>query len=75
MNSFAESYQSCSEEQTSQIIQQFKFDQLNKFKKYAESKTSCLNIDENTQLLAMSNPITQLDEDEGGEFDLQLFFN
>ncbi len=72
IHSYADTpYQRCTDEQTQQIMQQFKFYQLNKFQH--DAFTSCLNIDSATQLIAISNPITELSDQDDGDFDLHLF--
>ncbi len=74
INSFADTYQRCSEQQQNQIIQTFKL-LTHKFDNTeAQTFISCLNLDngQNTQLIAISQPIAYQARDEI-EHNLNLY--
>lgn len=74
INSFADTYQRCSEQQQDQITQKFKLLSHKFDNTEAQTFISCLNLDtvQNIQLIAVSQPIAYQARDEI-EHDLNLY--
>ena len=68
----APKYQLCTDQQTQKLIHQFKLNIIKEKDSY-NTYTSCLNLNKNQQIIAISQPII-VNKNEGyAEYDLQLY--